>query len=131
MEKHLFIEKMLNRKCQRCGYHEFYSSIQVHHINHDRTNNNDDNLIDLCANCHTGLHQKQWELKDIGIKQPKITPKHKPKRNKIIIDWNEFDRLNSKYTPLEIIADKFQISKGYLQIKINERNRIYGTTTKT
>lgn len=48
--------------CRRCGYKEFISSVQVHHIDEDRTNNNITNLIPLCANCHQALHNKHWTL---------------------------------------------------------------------
>lgn len=121
MENHTFIEKMLNRKCQRCGYHEFRGVIQTHHINHDKTNNEDNNLVALCSNCHDGLHYGLWCLDDIGIEQTPITPKHYPKRPKIDIDWEVFDAMKMKYTPLSIIAKELNISEGYLQIKMNER----------
>lgn len=49
-------------KCSRCGYDEFESSVQVHHKDHDRGNNKIENLLPLCANCHSGLHNGYWSL---------------------------------------------------------------------
>jgi len=60
------------KQCQRCGYYEFEGSLHIHHINRDRDNNNESNLILLCANCHFGLHQKKWKLEEIGIRGQKL-----------------------------------------------------------
>lgn len=48
--------------CNRCGYNEFPSSVDIHHIDHNRNNNHKSNLLPLCANCHMALHHKEWEL---------------------------------------------------------------------
>jgi endogenous inhibitor of DNA gyrase (YacG/DUF329 family) len=42
--------------CRRCGYKEFSCSVEIHHKDHDRDNNNNENLIPLCSNCHNGYH---------------------------------------------------------------------------
>lgn len=42
--------------CQRCGYDKNKAAIVVHHRDHDRENNNIDNLEVLCANCHAIHH---------------------------------------------------------------------------
>lgn len=55
-------------KCARCGYNEFLCSLQVHHEDGDRNNNDIDNLILLCANCHIALRYGRWKLSDIGLK---------------------------------------------------------------
>lgn len=51
--------------CARCGYNEFKCSVQIHHIDENRKNNNKENLIPLCANCHSALHSNKWSLNDI------------------------------------------------------------------
>ena len=48
--------------CHRCGYKEFLSSVQIHHIDKDRTHNQKENLIPLCANCHCSYHNGEWEF---------------------------------------------------------------------
>ena len=48
--------------CKRCGYKEFSCSVDIHHIDENRKNNNKENLIPLCANCHHGLHKKKWAI---------------------------------------------------------------------
>lgn len=43
-------------KCQMCGF-DNPLAIVVHHIDHNRNNNDIDNLIVLCANCHYIAHE--------------------------------------------------------------------------
>lgn len=43
-------------KCSKCGI-EDTRVLEVHHINHNRDDNNIDNLIVLCANCHLITHK--------------------------------------------------------------------------
>lgn len=43
-------------ECQLCGYSENKAALVVHHIDHDRSNDDIDNLIILCANCHAVTH---------------------------------------------------------------------------
>lgn len=49
--------------CIRCGYSEFESAVDIHHIDENCNNNSIENLIALCACCHRGLHYGLWELK--------------------------------------------------------------------
>ena len=47
-----------NYKCSRCGWNKvnIYTGIvllEIEHIDGDYTNNNEDNLILLCPNCHS------------------------------------------------------------------------------
>ena len=42
--------------CNRCGYVDVPKILQVHHINHDRSNNKLENLEVLCPNCHAIEH---------------------------------------------------------------------------
>lgn len=53
--------------CARCGYDEELCSLHVHHIDNNHENNDPNNLIVLCGNCHVALHNKKWKLSDIGI----------------------------------------------------------------
>jgi len=46
-------------ECQLCGYKENKAALVVHHIDHDRSNDEIDNLIILCANCHAISHWGQ------------------------------------------------------------------------
>lgn len=45
-------------RCQVCGSE---SNIQVHHRDGDRTNNDLENLIPLCKDCHYGVHHGEIE----------------------------------------------------------------------
>jgi hypothetical protein len=56
----LFIKEEL--VCSRCGYKEFSCAVEIHHKDHNRENNHKNNLLPLCANCHSGLHNNMWQL---------------------------------------------------------------------
>lgn len=43
-------------KCQKCGYDEYPTLVQVHHIDRDRNNSDIDNLAVLCIRCHMEDH---------------------------------------------------------------------------
>ena len=47
--------------CNSCGYDEEVRILQVHYIDHDRSNNNLDNLEILCPNCHAVKHLVEHE----------------------------------------------------------------------
>lgn len=44
--------------CSICGYDEFPDILQVHHIDENRLNNNIENLLVVCPNCHSKIHHK-------------------------------------------------------------------------
>lgn len=53
-----YLFEKYNSKCQRCGWGEVNSftklvPLQVHHIDGNCINNNEDNLQLLCPNCHS------------------------------------------------------------------------------
>jgi peptide methionine sulfoxide reductase MsrB len=54
----LFTEEELF--CHRCGYNEFSSSVEIHHIDENHDNNARENLIPLCGCCHRALHRGHW-----------------------------------------------------------------------
>ena len=59
-----------HNRCQECFYHQdelFYKNgksrkLAIHHIDYDKKNCNIDNLISLCAACHsqTNYSRKDW-----------------------------------------------------------------------
>lgn len=42
-------------QCELCGYNEDEDILQVHHIDENRQNNNVENLMILCPNCHAKI----------------------------------------------------------------------------
>lgn len=48
-------------RCQLCNK-EPKKTLQVHHINYDKKNTNDENLISLCSHCHpkTNFNREYW-----------------------------------------------------------------------
>lgn len=62
------IKAKANYKCDHCGADPKKNRkiiLTVHHKDGDQTNNNDDNLICLCATCHLGTHRTLYEIKKI------------------------------------------------------------------
>ena len=51
-----------NNKCQICKSKKFDYRLSVHHIDYNKMNNKENNLIALCRNCHTrtGFNRGQW-----------------------------------------------------------------------
>lgn len=62
------IRKRDKDKCQKCGktgkeeLNEFNRKLAVHHIDYDKQNCNEDNLITLCSICNTGVNagREMW-----------------------------------------------------------------------
>ena len=51
-------------KCEICGYNEDTDILQVHHIDENRQNNEIENLIILCPNCHAKITYGNYILRD-------------------------------------------------------------------
>lgn len=43
-------------KCEKCGYDKCAPILELHHIDSDKKNNSDDNLVILCPTCHEEKH---------------------------------------------------------------------------
>ena len=62
------ILKRDNYSCQTCGYSPSLviigkrKSLHIHHIDKNRENNSDSNLITLCPSCHSKLHHLAKEI---------------------------------------------------------------------
>lgn len=74
--------KNFDKKCQLCFFEDY---VVVHHIDGNRNNDKEENLIPLCPNHHTMIHIKKYYkdtqvqidkvmLKIFGKKYSKITP---------------------------------------------------------
>ena len=61
------IRKRDNYMCQLCGLteSELCYTLQIHHVDYNKKNNVDTNLISLCLHCHTKTNHKRkiWEKK--------------------------------------------------------------------
>lgn len=59
-----FIRKRDNLTCQECGFtqNQLGYKLPVHHIDFNKKNNNPDNLICLCRQCHpqTNFNREDW-----------------------------------------------------------------------
>ena len=58
------------RQCEMCGKTDV--RLDVHHIDHNRTNNSADNLMILCVSCHAKLHYFSGDtgLQGAPVKSP-------------------------------------------------------------
>ena len=52
--------------CARCEYDEFSCGVSIHHIDHNRRNNDKSNLVPLCMPCHIALHFNFWKFEEIN-----------------------------------------------------------------
>lgn len=61
-----YILRKQNNKCGLC-YKNFSKLIphEIHHINHNSSDNNEYNLLALCCNCHTAHHRYNVFVKPI------------------------------------------------------------------
>jgi hypothetical protein len=59
--------------CVLCGFDKM---VELHHLDHNKENNSEENLIGICPNHHKMIHSKQWQkeifqkLKEKGFKTP-------------------------------------------------------------
>lgn len=56
------IRKRDNFTCQVCGLVGVKPALDVHHIDYDKNNSNENNLISLCHSCHSKIpnQSKKW-----------------------------------------------------------------------
>jgi len=65
--------KEITKQCVVCGFEKI---VEMHHLDHDKTNNSKDNLAGLCPNHHKMLHRKEYQkeifniLREKGFKVP-------------------------------------------------------------
>lgn len=52
--------------CVRCGYDEFETSVDIHHVDFNCLNNMKENLMSLCTCCHRALHLREWKIEELG-----------------------------------------------------------------
>lgn len=57
------IRKRDNYQCRICGIKQNGRKLSVHHVDYDKTNNEDWNLITLCDSCHmkTNYNREYWQ----------------------------------------------------------------------
>ena len=52
-----YISQFKEMKCEICGYNEYEFCLDMHHIDHNPTNNTPENIGILCCMCHKKLHK--------------------------------------------------------------------------
>ena len=74
--------------CAFCGYSITKRALHIHHIDGNHNNNEEKNLVVVCANCHAEAHEKQKmrnpnmiiEPIMAALKETKQTPKNNKKQ---------------------------------------------------
>ncbi|MFH0978289.1 MAG: hypothetical protein V1837_03215 [Candidatus Woesearchaeota archaeon] len=67
----------VTKKCASCGFDKLCS---IHHLDGNRRNNESDNVVGLCPNCHKMIHMYQYyieikeNLKKNGYQVDKVHP---------------------------------------------------------
>ena len=58
------IRKRFKNRCALCGKHQKYqeTKFDVHHIDHNKHNQNEGNLIPVCDSCHRWVHNLRFQL---------------------------------------------------------------------
>ena len=69
LEKRVYQEA--GSKCVFCPEADV-ASLQIHHIDEDRANNDFENLILVCANCHTKITRRVLSEADVRIKKRQV-----------------------------------------------------------
>ena len=69
--------RKITKTCASCGFGKL---ITLHHLDGNRKNNKDDNLVGLCPNCHKMIHTYQYfeevkkKLRQSGHNTEKVHP---------------------------------------------------------
>lgn len=139
------IRKRDNNFCQLCYNTSFFNEnpkekLHIHHIDYNKKNNDEDNLICLCRNCHvqTNFDREKWQKKlSEKIKFQKENPVSiiMPVRNNIIETNDAIESIvkNTGYSNWELIiiesesTDKTDELCDLWQEEYSDRIRVFHT----
>ena len=115
LEKRIY--KEAGSKCVFCPEAEV-ASLQVHHIDEDPANNGFENLILVCANCHTKITRRILSEDDVRLKKRQIA---RPDKNSTgawssedikampsVRDSGDSDPVDSSSFDLDITTEHFE-----------------------
>lgn len=68
----------LMKACMSCGYNS-YPILEIHHIDHNRSNNKVENLLVVCPNCHVLIHKEDKTKTGKNYTQNRYSKNHKKK----------------------------------------------------
>ena len=72
-----YISDYKEMKCEICDYNEYDFCLDMHHIDHDPTNNIPENISILCCMCHRKLHKGIIAYSEAGEKKKKVKKRGK------------------------------------------------------
>lgn len=109
LKKRLFREKVKDKTCEKCGISNWLNeelTLHLHHIDLNHANNNLNNLMILCPNCHSITHKPKIVEKVHKLKKSSLRPlSRKVDRPDFITLKTELE--NSNYCA---VARKYNVS---------------------
>lgn len=60
--------KLYKAQCAKCLISDI-DCLEIHHIDENHNNNEDNNLLILCSNCHSLIHKNRFTVKDCSIEK--------------------------------------------------------------
>lgn len=81
-------KRILHRDESRCRICNKDYELHVHHIDYNRKNNIEKNLVTLCSVCHKALHDEEYK--------PSEHPNQKPPWEKNSLE--QYDEMNQEYS---------------------------------
>lgn len=123
LKKRLLREKIKKKECEKCGISKWLDeelSLHLHHIDLDHTNNNLNNLMILCPNCHSVVHKAKSTKSDVKkIKKSSLRPSsRKVSRPDFITLQQELE--NSSYCS---VARKYGVSDNAIRKWVKMYNK--------
>ncbi len=77
LKKRLFRENVKNKTCEKCGISKWLNeelTFHLHHIDLNHANNNLNNLMIVCPNCHSIFHKPKIAKKPHKLKKSSLRP---------------------------------------------------------
>lgn len=89
---HQIDPKLYVKVISKCVVCDFDKLVEMHHLDHNKTNNSETNLVGLCPNHHKLIHSKKYQLEVFDILEQKgfSVPK----------SWYKTDNFYKKPQPL-------------------------------
>ena len=99
-----YISQFKEMKCEICDYKEYEFCLDMHHLDHDPTNNHPDNIGIICCMCHRKLHKgvvdmplsKGKSKKVIGKNIAEMEASGHPRKQAIAASLNEARKSGAK-----------------------------------
>lgn len=112
-------------------------ALHEHHINGDRNNNKNQNLVLLCERCHYEIHHgndnkyQEWrdEIEYVNVAVPVPKPAYERWKDEHVRRYGVAEKISELITLTAVYSNKyFEFSKGDIEVEVNI-NEINGINT--